>query len=290
MNFGDRLHWEKFFSAMVNYKDGRIYLKAFAAYFFAFFVFIVGNLGSRIIGFTFIKKVFKNLDWIKVFIVSAIVIGFAIPLFFIQKGTAWNTIQFSYYSVYFFAILAGYSTYFLLANIKKRYLRYFAVVLIVVFTVPSTIVTLGHYLPTLPHSIVSNNEIEALTFLRNQKQGVVLSLQPYADSSMNSLKKSYPIPIYLYESTAYISALSAKPSFFDDEVNLNILGIDLTERKTKIENFLRDTNSTLGRSFLRDEGISYIYLVKRNGVGLDEETLGIENIYDNDQVIIYRVI
>ena len=281
MNFGDRFHWEKFYQAMVTYKSGRIYLKAIVAYGVAFLIFIIGNLGTRIIGFIAFIKWLKKLDWIKTFILSGISIGIIIPMFFLQKGTPWNTIQFSYYSVFFSAILAGYAVNMIKENIKLKILKFIYVLLIIGFTIPTTFATLRHYTSKLPHSKISNNELAALNFLGKEPKGIVLSLQLFGEASLNTLDKHVPIPIYLYESTAYVSAFSQKQGYFEDEVNLNILGYNWPERKEKIVKFLKDSNSISGKEFLRNEKINYIYLIKRMGVGLDERTLGIKNIFNN---------
>ena len=289
MNFGDRFHWEKFYQAMITYKSGRIYMKAIVAYGVAFIIFIIGNLGTRIIGFVGFIKWLRKIDWLKNFMLSSISIGIIIPILFLQKGTPWNTIQFAYYSVFFSAILAGYFVNMIQKNIKLKHLKCIYVLLVVGFTIPTTFATLRHYVSKIPHSKISNNELSALVFLENKPSGTVLSLQLFGEESLNTLDKHVPIPIYLYESTAYVSAFSKKQGYFEDEVNLNILGYSWPERKEKIVKFLKDSNSISGREFLRNENIDYIYLIKRMGVGLNEKILEITNIFNNDEVIIYQV-
>lgn len=61
-------------------------------------------------------------------------------------------------------------------------------------------------------------------------------------------------------------------------------------RREKLDEFLKDSNSEAGYNFLKDEEIDYIYLVKRSGVGLDENSLEIDNIFDNEEVIVYKVL
>ena len=264
-------------------------MKAIVAYGVAFIIFIIGNLGTRIIGFVGFIKWLRKIDWLKNFMLSSISIGIIIPILFLQKGTPWNTIQFAYYSVFFSAILAGYFVNMIQKNIKLKHLKCIYVLLVVGFTIPTTFATLKHYVSKIPHSKISNNELSALVFLENKPSGTVLSLQLFGEESLNSLDKHVPIPIYLYESTAYVSAFSKKQGYFEDEVNLNILGYSWPERKEKIVKFLKDSNSISGREFLRNENIDYIYLIKRMGVGLNEKILEITNIFNNDEVIIYQV-
>ncbi|PJE69028.1 hypothetical protein COU96_01990, partial [Candidatus Shapirobacteria bacterium CG10_big_fil_rev_8_21_14_0_10_38_14] len=67
----------------------------------AFFLFLIGNLGMRVIGFweifkSFWKKtVFKDPVFSTIFF--AMLTAFLIPLFFIQKGVVYNLIQFMQY-------------------------------------------------------------------------------------------------------------------------------------------------------------------------------------------------
>ena len=85
MALSDRFNWPKFYQAMINYRAAGNWPKAILAYFVAFVIFVIGNAGTRIIG------LWKSKDY---FYLSMIAVGLVIPMFFVQKGTAWNTIQF----------------------------------------------------------------------------------------------------------------------------------------------------------------------------------------------------
>mgnify|MGYP001613685838 FL=1 len=83
---------------------GGIWIKAIPAYLVAFLIFLVGNMGTRII---FLFRKIKKITEIDIFIYSIITAGTIIPMLFLQKGTPWNTIQFFYYSLFFSGILTG---------------------------------------------------------------------------------------------------------------------------------------------------------------------------------------
>ncbi|MBI2065882.1 hypothetical protein HYT60_00005, partial [Candidatus Woesebacteria bacterium] len=104
MGLTDRLGWLRFHSAMTNYRLGNIWIKVVPAYLIAFAIFWVGNMGTRII---FLFRKIKEIMEIDIFIYSIIIAGILIPMFFLQAGTPWNTIQFFYYSLFFSGILAG---------------------------------------------------------------------------------------------------------------------------------------------------------------------------------------
>lgn len=289
MLFGDRLHWERFYQALISYVSGRIYLKAFFAYVLAFVIFLVGNLGTRMISFFwFIRKdsFLKKSNLIEAFLFFLMFFGVLLPMLFIQEGTAWNTIQFFYYSLFVFGIFSGIFLARLISVLNKS-LSLFLIISLVFLTLPTTVATMGHYLARFPQAKISLNELNALRFLSSQPKGTVLSLQIPGTVYDNN---EFPTSLYRYDSTAYVSAFSGQTVYLEDMVNLNIMNYNWSERLAKIEMFLSDPNSVSARNFLRKSNISYIYLVKRMGVGLDEKALNIKNIYDNDEVIVYKVL
>lgn len=210
--------------------------------------------------------------------------GFAISLLYIQAGTPWNTIQFMYYSLIFTGILAGITIGSLIEMIRTRTVLVRVVIfLTVLLTIPTTIGTLwNHYLPSRPPSKISNDELEALEFLKIQPEGVVLT-QPFDRDLAEGSVQNPPRPLYFYESTAYVSAFSGKTVYLEDEVNLEIAGYPWDQRRLNVKHFF----SKINPEFLNNENISYLYLVKP----LDVNTSGLEflsRIFSNNEVDIYK--
>lgn len=180
MGLTDRLGWLRFYSAMTNYRAGEVWFKAIPAYIVAFAIFWIGNMGTRMtkefLVFKWIRD-WRKVGWLEVFIMTIILAGVAIPMLFLQKGTPWNTIQFFYYSLFFSGILAGISFVVLMRELRleKTFKIYIVEWLLVFLTLPTTIGTLGQYLPSRPPSMISNSELDALKFLSNQPEGVVLT-------------------------------------------------------------------------------------------------------------------
>lgn len=284
MSYSDRLGWEKFYSAMTSYKSGHVWIKEIPAYLIALTIFYVGNLGTRIIKEILIWKWLKNLKqihWIEIMLTSIIVAGVLIPMFFLQKGTPWNTIQFFYYSLFFSGILAGIA----LSNIKSRLVVWG----IVLLTIPTTVLTLKDvYIPSRPPAMLPTDEISALNFLSKQPEGTVLTYPFDAIASANAVNNP-PRPLYLYVSTAYVSAFGGHPTFLEDEVNLDITGYDWRSRRGEIENWYKEANQEKAREFLKTSGIKYIYWVKPQRALLGDKQLGLKNIFENKSVIIYQV-
>lgn len=283
MGLSDRLNWTRFFSAMTNYKLAGNWVKGIPAYTVAFFIFWYGNMGTRLIQEIGIAKWItkKNITYLEIFIFSIILAGSIIPMFFLQSGTPWNTIQFFYFSLFFSGILAG----IIIGELK---LSKTILVLIVVLTIPTTLATLRHYLPSRPPAKISHAELEALNFLSKEPTGVVLTY-PFDRDLAKAAEANPPRPLYLYESTAYVSAFSGKMVYLEDEVNLDITGYNWPERREEAKSFLNTLDEMEARAFLEENNISYVYWIGDQRARLGESQLGIEKIFENTEVDVYKV-
>jgi hypothetical protein len=290
LGLSDRVGWDRFYSAMTNYRAAGIWFKAIPAYLVAFLIFCFGNLGTRAVKALLVlgwAKKPKNLEWQEVFFLVVILTGLGIPMFFLQKGTPWNTIQFVYYSLFVSGILAG----VLLGELLQKLVSRKAIVLgsvVVLLTIPTTIGTLGHYLPQRPPAMVSGQELEALQFLEKQPTGVVLTY-PFDSALAKAAEANPPRPLYLYESTAYVSALSGKSVFLEDQVNLDITGYDWKTRRDEVEGFLQSSDLKLVRNYPRQRNIAYVYWLKGQRAVVGEGQIGMERIFENGLVEIYRI-
>lgn len=280
----DRFSVPRFASAIANYNLAHNWVKLAPAYVIAFIVFWVGNMGTRLFKEIEVVRWVKNwkrVTNVDVFIASIIIGGGVIPMLFVQKGTPWNTIQFFYYSLIFSAVLAGQAV----SNIKNKYI----LILIVVFTIPTTVITLKDvYIPGRPPAMVSNEELSALEFLSKQKQGVVLTY-PFDKSAADAAVANPPRPLYLYDSTAYVSAFSNHQTYLEDEVNLNITNFDWRSRRTQVQEFLNTLDQNSARKFLKDNNISYVYWLKPQRAKLGESQLGLTKIFENEKVNVFKV-
>jgi len=298
MSTSDRVGWLRLGDAMVNYKLGGVWGKAILAYTISFAVFMLGNLGLRVLGIKYIVskiRKFRNLGWVEVFIFTTIVIGIVVPMVFVQKGTAWNTIQFFYYSLMFMGILGGITFAELLTDVNKpvSQLRFrtrngILITGVIALTYPVMVATMRNYLPGTPPAMISKEELKALKFLSDQPEGTVLTA-PFDKSLADQAINNPPRSLYLYESTAYVSAFSKKNVFLEDEMNLEITGYDWKERKQELIKVLGDNDNEILRDFLNKYNIGYIYWIKRGYDGQYWVNKGFEKVFENDEVLIYRV-
>lgn len=254
--------------------------------FILFLIFIIGNSGTRIFGFInlinkIITKKCQNFDiLITIFLTIAIII----PTLFIQKGTSWNTIQFFYYFLFFLNL---YLAQFL-GNLwqKNNILKKLIVIFILLLTIPSSYATVNHYFSFPSPSSLPVSEIKALNFLKNQPNGYVLTY-PYNKYIKNSMIN--PVPLYAYETTAYVSAFSEKVVFLEDEMNLSITGYDWQLRRQEEEKFFSSTDKFFTRGFLLNNKIDYIYLVDNQNFSSSIDDLQINEIFNQGQVRVYKV-
>lgn len=281
LSFPDRFYWPKLASAISTYKAEGNFIKLIPAEILALSIFWFGNLGTRVFKeFLVLKWLFRwrKLESIEVFVIAATAIGIALPLLFIQKGNPWNTIQFIYYPLFFSGILAG---IFLGEVVERKRFEWLVAFVVIVLTLPTTVGTLRHYLPARPPAAIPQVELAALEFLKNQPQGIVLTY-PFDPA----LRKNWepPQPLWVYETTSYVSAFSEKSVFLEDEMNLEITGYDWRPRREMAVDFFVNGD----RQFLGKNSIEYVYLVNGQKLPLAAEELGFGKVFENSEVRIYK--
>jgi hypothetical protein len=281
--YSDRFYWPRLYQAIVDSRVVHNYPKFIFAYVLAFIIFIIGNFGTRLIAFfSFFRK--NKFDTPSLFIYTIILLGLIFPMCIIQQGTPWNPIQFFYYSLMFSTPLAAIS----FSNLLKKYPKLFLVnfTFLILFTLPTTIDTLGQYLPSRPPAMISTTEIQALQALSHLPKGIVFTYPMVPDAYFPP-----PRPLYFYDSTAYVSAMTGFPVYLEDTVNLNITGYGWPDRQQKSQDFINSTDLLWAKNFIRDNHITYVYLplVAKFRPVLSASQLGGRVVYENSQVSIWQM-
>lgn len=284
----DRLGITKLAEARMAYQQRGEILKFVLTEVLAFAIFIAGNLGTRILALLLIpalllKKVRNNLPLS--FVIWMILISFTVPILFIQKGTPWNTIQFSYYGLYLLSLFAA----FALWRVYQLLPKVIGVIIltgIFIITPISSYATFEGGFGKIPPARLTFGEMEGLDFLSKQDKGVVLT-HPYIKEMRERFDP--PFPLFAYETSSYISAFSKKPTFVEDEFQMEIFQIDYKKRLVLAQEFFRGRDAFWSKEFLKSNNIRYIYLPKVYGIALAEEEVGIEKIFENSQVDIFKV-
>lgn len=248
--------------------------------FFLILLFLIGNMGIRIFGFkTIYQKIkTKKIPSLDLFVLPFMTIALIIPLFFIQKGTAWNTVQFFYY----FLLFANFYLAQFLAKQKSKIL----LATLLLLTCLTSYSTLKDYFGSPPPTSIPQYEIQALEHLKQLDNGIVLTY-PYDKHKKNGLNT--PLPLYAYETTAYVSALTGHQTFLEDEMNLDITGYDWPIRRRQVDDFFNSKNIFQARGLLINHQISYIYLVNDQQLAFSSPDLQVDKIYDNGRARIYQV-
>lgn len=258
----------------------------------AFFIFLIGNLGMRFLGFwTFFKKIKQNIfqDIFSFFFLTIISVSFFVPVFFLQKGVAWNTIQFNQYFLLFFGFLAAISVVDLLSIIKKFTLKIIISLVIIVLAVPTQLGLLWQFYSNYPLSKISNEEIKALNFLKNEgNPGAIVLTAPFNKYERDKYNKP-PIPIYAWYDTGYVSAFSDKQTLISDEEQVNIMGYDvsrlLQERGVAFES--KDYHNM--NTFLKKYNVSYIYLVWDQQIATSSSYLNADLVFQNKDAKVFKI-
>ncbi len=242
-------------------------------------IFIVGNFFTRLFLLYKSNILIKNHNTLFcLFIIPSSII---LPTLFVQSGTAWNTIQFLYYGIFISNLL--FIRYLQTLNNK------IIVIVLIIISCFGSWDTLKGYFGYPPPSQISTEELSALSFLSNQSRGVVLTY-PYDKEIKFKDKVITPIPMYLYETTAYLSAKSTQPSYLSDEINLEITGYPWRDRQLQVTNFFHKYNIFQARGFLLNQDITYIYLLNKQNLPFSPVDLGVRYIYNQGDIKIYQVL
>ncbi len=257
----------------------------------AFLIFLLGNLGMRFVGFwAYFKKIkegiFKNT--FNLFFLSITTASFFIPVFFLQKGVAWNTIQFNQYFLLFFGFLAAISVVELLSYFKNKSLKYLISVLIIILAIPTQLGLLWQFYSNPALSKVSYQEINALNFLKRVSSDAVILTAPFSKYERDKYGMP-PVPISVWYDTGYVPAFSGKKTLISDEEQVNIMGY-------RIDKLLEDRLMAFGsedhnemNSFLKKYRIDYIYLAWDQKIATDSSYLNADLVFENKDTKIYKV-
>ncbi|MBI2599418.1 hypothetical protein HYW43_00675, partial [Candidatus Daviesbacteria bacterium] len=257
----------------------------------AFLIFLFGNLGMRFVGFwAYFRKIKKGIfqNSFSIFFLSITAASFFIPVFFLQKGVAWNTIQFNQYFLLFFGFLAAISVVELLSHLKDKLLKYLISVSIIILAIPTQMGLLWQFYSNPALSKVSYQEIDALNFLKETPSDAIILTVPFNKYERDKYGMP-PIPIYAWYDTGYVSAFSGKKTLISDEEQVNIMGY-------KIDKLLQDRLMAFGSgnhnemsSFLKKYKIDYIYLAWDQKIATNSSYLNADLVYENKDTKIYKV-
>lgn len=278
----DRFYWPKFVEAWQAYEATGNFPKLLTVNLLATIIFFVGNLNVRLAGLLGLKTD-KTNDVSERLVGWLIIIGLLLPLFIVQKVNPWNTIQFTYYAIFFLGLISGPVILRFLQSMKSTQAKICWATLILFVGTATSIGTLKDYFGRFSASTVSFSEIAGLETLRKQPKGVVLT-----PAFLVSGWGATPKPLYDYVPTAYVSAFSGQPEFMSDTINLDITGFDYKERVRQVQRFYNTLDKTWANNFLRENNIRYIYETPFQSIKINPVDLYLTMIFDSGGIKIYK--
>ncbi len=264
----------------------------------AFAIFIIGNLGMRVLGIVeMVIKFIKNKsefirDPIDAMLMVTMLTGLIVPLFYVQKGLIYNNIQFMQYFLFVFGFFGAISTYKILVNRKSRVLRVVIFLLISALALPTVIGNLVElYGPgKSPLAEISNSEINALKYLKENTKNDSIILTPPFNPYLKDKFKSQPKPIYAWYDTPYVSALTGRYSYLASEHVTLLFYPQTDQRINNKKKFFEQSDIAWNKQFLKDEKINYIYLSKNElSNPLDLQKNNLEIFFENKDTMILKV-
>lgn len=274
----DRVYWQKAAEAWQAYEANGLFFKLLILNTIGLAIYLLGNLGIRIIGF---KEMFSKTSQPSQKIAWAIILaGLFVPLIITQKINPWNTVQFTYYSIFFLGIFSGKVIgEWHGSKVSSKTLILIPVLLVSIFT---SFGTLKDYYTYKSASRISYTELSALRVLRGQVRGLVLA-PVYTENTVAT-----PKPQYSYVSSGYISALTGQPEFLSDTINLDITGISFQNRFNDIQKFYNSEDKIWTNEFLQKNNIKYIYETPLKRLKLNPFDLRLTTIYDSGEIKVYK--
>ncbi len=253
------------------------YLKLALIHLFGVFIFLVGNLGIRLLALPQLFELRKHKSISAKLIVLIICIGLLIPLFFIQSGNSWNSIQFSYYSLFFLNLLIGPVLIALFSRSRNLFQLLALIFVIALCSLPTTIGSLKNYSSPNPSTYIPYPELRQLEILKRQPEGLTL-IPAYNEASARQL--FHPKPLFAFDSTSYVGSLAAKPTYFADDINLDIMGYSYQHQKTEVQRFYATSDQDFREGFLNKNKFSYIYIDPLTNTQLDSTELDLRLLFD----------
>lgn len=264
---------------------------------FALFVFIIGSLGTRIIGILisilfYIKKI-KIPSNFALGLIFMSFISLLIPLFFIQSGKVFEIIQMTWYFLFFSSLFASFGIGKFLSLKLNKILKFILFVTLILLTLPSAYEKLNSYITSSGESI-SKYYLEATNFLKKQGNydSTVLEVPPpYVGYSKEGMHWWYNTL-----SSTKLLAFSNKRGYLNNE-GITFTGIDADSRVPlivailKYEKLSREENYfsyqlEIGQG-LKENRIVYIF--SPSPLLRLEKTNIIQKIFQNKEASIYKV-
>jgi len=252
----------------------------------AFLIFFFGNLGMRFFGLFVLvrsRKYFFNIFGL--FFATILLVSFGFPMLFLQKGVAYNTIQFYQFFLLFFGWLAGVGVWQLLEKRSKAF-KVILAIIIIALMVPTQLGLLWQFYSNNALAKVNDIEFNALQFLSEHSQpGDVILTAPF--NKYQSYNGQPPTPISVWSDSSYVSAITSRQTVLSDEEQLTILGYDITKVSDQRKAAFASQQPADLLKFIQDYHVDYLYLAPTQVLAFSVDDLAGKIIYaDKGSIIV----
>lgn len=285
----DRLNWIDLELRRQTYIVEANWKRVFQVEITAFLIFLFGNLGLKFIGFAEFAKIIKHAlsNYFNLTLVLICLTSFILPLLFLQKGVAGNTIQFLQYFLLILGILAGVSVSRLVNLIHSKLARIVLIATIVALAIPTQGGLIKDFYSRPPLAKIDREELQSLKYIRqNIPINSVILTAPF---NKNLNIQSPTLPIWAWSDTSYVSAFSSRRTYLADTEQVDIMGYKLDDRLKIQKAIFSENNPEIFEKFLKTSLIDYLYFPKILKPAVDLSKTNLKKIFSNSSVEIWGV-
>lgn len=197
-------------------------------------IFVVMNYGLRVASiFVPLIKTDNESSRIRTLLISGSLMGLLISVLFIQTGIWWNTVQFLHVSLFLSGFIAAEVYDHLYVRAKWQAIKISLVVILIAVLLPNNLDVIRTFTSSKGTSYIAEQEIEALSHLRELPEGVVFTSLFKPGEQMAS---TIPLLSHRFD-TAYVTAYTGKVTYFSDLTQLQLLSIPYKERENLVANY-----------------------------------------------------
>lgn len=299
----DNMPWYGYAEKMYTYTKFSVIKGIIETELYSWYVFIFGNLGTRLIGllflFLFLLKQYKKPSFFALTVLIMTAISILIPLFFIQSGKVFEIIQMAWYFLFFISLFAAFGFYKFFSFVNYKILKIILFAIILILTLPSTYDNFRVYFARLDSSslTLSNPYFKAMQFLKS-KGGYNETVLEIPDKNISATQTD--MEHWYISSTPAIVAFANKRSYLSNEY-IDFTGVNIKPRIDFIRKIVLLNNFPVSKSReyvnlqeevkkgLKDNKISFIY--SQYPLLSFEEMDSIRKVFENRVagISIYRV-
>ena len=297
----DNMPWYGYAEKMYTYTKLSVIKGIIETELYSWYVFIFGNLGTRLIGLLFLLLFFlkkrKKPSLLTIVILIMTLISILIPLFFIQSGKVFEIIQMAWYFLFLISLFAAFGFYKLFSFSYSKVLKVALFIVVLILTLPSAYENYKGYFDSFRSqgSQLSDPYLQAMQFLKS-KGNYNQTVLEIPNKNVAATKKD--VLGWYRSSTPAIVAFANKRSYLNNEY-IDFAGVYVASRIDFIRKIILLSNLPSSKSEeymslqeeveqgLKNNKIVFIY--SPYSLYILEKTKYVHKIYSNQDAYIYKI-